>query len=88
MHINIYNGSYFLDPLVNNRQLHVVIKDLEEELKLFWDKLPIDTVVASILDPRTKKYHKIPPHEINEAVKIIKLVCIVYLYISTYIYYY
>jgi len=49
-------------------------RSLEEELKIFWDKLPIDTVIASVLDPRTKKYHKIPPHEINEAVKIIKSV--------------
>jgi hypothetical protein len=66
--------SYFLDPEADHKQLHVVIKDMEEELKIFWDKLPIDTVIASVLDPRTKKYHKIPPHEINEAVKIIKSV--------------
>jgi hypothetical protein len=59
-------------PEADHKQLHVVIKDMEEELKIFWDKLPIDTVIASILDPRTKKYHKIPPYEINEAVKIIK----------------
>lgn len=50
--------------------------DLEEELKIFWDKLPIDTVIATILDPRTKKFHKIPPNEIGEAVKILKSVCL------------
>jgi hypothetical protein len=59
-------------PANENPQLHVVMEDLGKELNIFWDSLPIDTVIATILDPRTKMFHKIPPKEIDEAVKILK----------------
>jgi len=55
-----------------NVVLHVVIVDLLECLNVLWDSLPIDTVIASILDPRTKWYDKIPKHEITEALKILQ----------------
>ncbi len=47
-------------------------------LNVLWDSLPIDTVIASILDPRTKWYDKIPKHEIAEALNILKGVCLSY----------
>jgi hypothetical protein len=37
---------------------------------VLWDNLPIDTVIASLLDPRTKFFDRIPKHEVNEALKI------------------
>lgn len=37
-----------------------------------WDHLPIDTVIASILDPRTKWFEQIPKHEITEAIQVLK----------------
>ncbi len=48
--------------------------DLQESINLLWDDLPIDTVIASILDPRTKFFDKIPGNEIEKALKIIKQV--------------
>ena len=62
----------FLDPNVN--QLIVVAKDLQNSLNELWNDLPIDTVISSILDPRTKWYPRIPGHEIKEAVDILKKV--------------
>jgi len=42
-------------------------------LTSYWDeKLPIDTVIATLLDPRTKFFHRIPAKEIGEAIKILK----------------
>lgn len=63
---------YYLDSQNENEVLHVVIEDLLECLNVLWDSLPIDTVIASILDPRTKWYDKIPKHEIAEALKILQ----------------
>jgi len=56
-------------PADQNKVLHLVIKDLTNEINELWDKLPIDTVIASILDPRTKFFPRIPAHEITEALK-------------------
>lgn len=50
--------------------IHEIAKDLNESLCVLWDDLPIDTVIASILDPRTKFFDRIPKKEINEALKI------------------
>jgi len=61
-------------PAINNPRFHKVIVDLEEELATYWDKnLPIDTVIATLLDPRTKFFQRIPPNEIKEAVKLLKI---------------
>lgn len=59
-----------LDPEKDNKQFHVVAKDLDKSICILWDDLPIDTVIASILDPRTKFFDRIPKKEINEALKI------------------
>ena len=50
--------------------MHNIAKDLNESLCVLWDDLPVDTVIASILDPRTKFFDRIPKKEINEALKI------------------
>jgi hypothetical protein len=55
--------------------LQVVQKDLVQCINELWDKLPIDTVIASILDPRSKWYSRIPKAEIAEALKEMKKVC-------------
>lgn len=61
------------DP--DDEPLQVVQKDLIQCINELWDKLPIDTVIASILDPRTKWYSRIPKAEIAEALKEMKKVC-------------
>jgi hypothetical protein len=48
--------------------------DLKESLNHLWDNIPIDTVIASILDPRTKYFERIPNNEINEALKVMQKV--------------
>lgn len=64
----------FLDPQQANPQLHVVIVDLEKEINSLWDNLPVDTVIATLLDPRTKFFPRIPEHEVTEALKVLKKV--------------
>jgi hypothetical protein len=59
-------------PKLNNKQLHVVLEDLKKELENLWNNLPIDTVIACTLDPRTKYYTKIPKSELKEALKIMQ----------------
>jgi hypothetical protein len=59
----------------DDQALQVVQKDLLNCINELWDRLPIDTVIASILDPRTKWYSRIPKAEINEALKDMKKVC-------------
>jgi hypothetical protein len=56
----------------NIAQIQVVQKDLQQQLDDIWDDLPIDTVIASMLDPRTKWYKRIPVNEITEALKVMK----------------
>jgi len=46
--------------------------ELKEKLNILWDKLPIDTVIATMLDPRTKWLEKIPADEIKEALHTLK----------------
>ena len=43
---------------------------MDKSICILWDDLPVDTVIASILDPRTKFFDRIPKKEINEALKI------------------
>lgn len=59
-------------PEPSNRELHVIMKDFKEEINGLWDKLPLDTVIASILDPRTKFFDRIPKDEMNEALDTLK----------------
>ena len=49
-----------------------MIVDMENSLNLLWNNLPIDSVIASILDPRVKEFQKIPQNEIDEAKAILK----------------
>jgi len=49
-----------------------VITDLLECLNKLWDSLPIDTVIASIIDHRTKWHDRIPKHESTEALNILQ----------------
>ncbi len=63
------------DPKDNNKQFHVVAIDMLKSIAELWDNLPIDTVIASILDPRVKFFDPIPKSEINEALKIMATVC-------------
>jgi len=56
----------------NIPQIQLVQKDLQQQLNEIWDNLPIDTVIASMLDPRTKWFNKIPVNEITEALKVMK----------------
>jgi len=53
-------------------QIHAIIQDLEESLCGLWDRLPIDSVISSILDPRVKFLTNIPSSEIEEALEILK----------------
>ncbi len=69
-----FTDHLLLDPQLQNPVLHVVIEDLLQCVAELWDKLPIDTVIASILDPRTKWYDKIPSGEVTEGLKILKQV--------------
>jgi hypothetical protein len=64
--------SLILDKTI--AQIQVVQKDLQQQLDDIWDDLPIDTVIASMLDPRTKWFKRIPVNEIGEALKLMKKV--------------
>jgi hypothetical protein len=59
-------------PESKHKQLNVIMKDLQNSINQLWDDLPIDTVIASILDPRTKFFDKIPENEITNALKTLK----------------
>jgi len=47
----------------SGKQFRLVVLDLKEELSIIWDKLPVDTIIASILDPRFKDLLHIPEEE-------------------------
>jgi hypothetical protein len=66
--------SQLLDPKEENKQFHVIANDLQESLNALWNKLPLDTVSATILDPRFKFYDKIPKKEVTEAIESLKKV--------------
>lgn len=67
------------DPKDDNKQFHVVAIDMVKSISELWDNLPIDTVIASILDPRVKFFDPIPKSEINEALKIMATVCFLFI---------
>jgi hypothetical protein len=76
--------TFILDPqkdqhqniLLENKVLYVVLFDLQESLNQLWDTLPIDSVISSILDPRTKWHERIPTKEITEALKTMQEACL------------
>jgi hypothetical protein len=74
LNVNIKLKLIFSDPQQTNPQLHVVIVELEKEINSLWDNLPVDTVIATLLDPRTKFFPRIPEHEVTEALKVLKKV--------------
>lgn len=61
----IISDSNMIDPEASNRELHTIMNDFKDEINSLWDRLPLDTVIASVLDPRTKFFGKIPIGEIN-----------------------
>jgi hypothetical protein len=69
------NSFLLLDPQPENEQFHVIAADLKEVLNQLWDNLPLDTVSATMLDPRFKFYEKIPKNERNESLDRLKAVC-------------
>ena len=67
--------AHLKDPLAHNEGLHSVLAEFKEALNQLWDNLPIDTVIATILDPRVKNSLKgIPSEELNKAVETLKKV--------------
>ena len=70
----LFQSLIIIDPNDSHLQLHIVIDDLERCLNELWDELPLDTVIASILDPRTKWFPRIPANEIKEALVSMKKV--------------
>jgi len=59
-------------PQQSNNQLHIIIGDMTSNLNKLWDSLPVDSVIASILDPRVKLFKKIPEPELKEALNILE----------------
>lgn len=72
--LSLFDLLTVIDSIESNAQLHVIIEDLEGCLNNLWDDLPLDTVIASILDPRTKWFPRIPANEIKEALSCMKKV--------------
>jgi hypothetical protein len=72
--IFLYNLLTHLDNKDENKVLHAIADDLITEICALWDNLPIDTVIATFLDPRTKSLPQIPKVELEEALKILKKV--------------
>ena len=70
-----FSLAHLKDPLAQNELLHLVLAEFQEALNQLWDKLPIDTVIATILDPRVKNSLKgLPAEELNIAVETMKKV--------------
>ncbi len=62
----------------------MVANELKKCLDALWDDLPLDTVSATILDPRFKFYDKIPKNETREALERLREVyLILHLFILT-----
>lgn len=67
--------TYSTDSAEDNVFLYEVISDLQERLNQIWDKLPIDTIIATLLDPRIKtSLEQIPKREIIKATKLLEQV--------------
>jgi hypothetical protein len=60
----------------NNAFLKAVIEEFKFALNALWNKLPIDTIIATFLDPRVKVLDQIPKREHDEAVKTMARVCL------------
>jgi len=46
-----------------------VVEEFQNQLNSLWNKLPIDSIIATFLDPRVKVLSQIPKNEHDEAVK-------------------
>ena len=55
----------FSDP--NDAFFEKFIQMFQQRLNVVWNTIPVDTVIASLLDPRTKDIDGIPAHELKEA---------------------
>jgi hypothetical protein len=53
----------------NNTFIKEVIAEFKLALNVLWDKLPVDSIIATFLDPRVKVLDQIPKREHDEAVK-------------------
>jgi hypothetical protein len=73
--------SHSLDDAKDNEALHKICDDLLEELETIWANLPVDSVICSMLDPRTKWFEKIPARERNEALKEMQKVFRIFVFI-------
>ncbi len=56
------------------------IKEVVEEFKFalnaLWNKLPIDSIIATFLDPRVRVLNQIPKKEQDEAIRTMARVCL------------
>ena len=51
----------------------MMMSQLRVELNLIWDKIPIDALIATYLDPRMKnQIRTVPISEMNEAMNLLK----------------
>lgn len=69
----IFSKTDFADP--DDVFLQRLITTLQEKLNVIWDKLPIDTVIATFLDPRVKTaLSRIPKGEVTRATNLLEKV--------------
>jgi len=54
-------------PVADNALFVKIVVDFQERLNVVWNTIPVDTVIATILDPRTKDIDGIPAEEVKEA---------------------
>lgn len=55
----------------NNAFLKEVVEEFKFALNGLWNKLPVDTIIATFLDPRVKVLSQIPRKEHDEALRVI-----------------
>jgi hypothetical protein len=60
----------------NTLFLAKVVEDFQNQLNALWNKLPIDSIIATFLDPRVKVLSQIPKNEHDEAVRVMARVCL------------
>ena len=62
-----------LVPEDKHPYLWSMMSQLRVELNLIWDKIPIDALIATYLDPRMKnQIRTVPISEMNEAMEFLK----------------
>ena len=63
----------------NTLFLKKVVEEFQNALNSLWNKLPIDSIIATFLDPRVKVLSQIPKNEHDEAVRTMARVCLSFL---------